>query len=278
VPADDRALIFVHIPKSGGMTLAAILQRHFEPPAIHGHPWSDHREIDLGDRDASRIRLLHGHVPYGSHELLSVPGDYITMLRDPVDRFVSLFYFIRSREQHELHPEATSMSLGEFAEAFEHHSRNHQTRLLSGALDDFSPATLEIAKRNLDERFSWVGLTDRFDESLLLLRRRFGWHDVWYRPVNVTPGRRPTASIEPAVADRLRELNALDVALVEHARARFDEALAREPDSFHRELAQFRSANRIYRRMAAAGDPLRRLLPTQVRSGLKRVVRPLRAR
>ena len=40
-----------------------------------------------------RIRYLSGHVPFGVHRVFDRPARYITVLRNPVERVVSSFYF-----------------------------------------------------------------------------------------------------------------------------------------------------------------------------------------
>ena len=66
-----------------------------------------------------------------------------------------------------------------------------QLGAISGDLDTpFGACTsdmLERAKRHIEERFSFVGITERFDESLVLLRRTFAWKPPYYVAANVTP-------------------------------------------------------------------------------------------
>ena len=49
---------------------------------------------------------------------------------------------------------------------------------------------LDLAVDRLGE-FSVVGLTERFDESAVLLTRALGWRRMVYTRENVTPNRKP---------------------------------------------------------------------------------------
>jgi hypothetical protein len=57
---------------------------------------------------------------------------------------------------------------------------NGQTCMLSGAGESVgfgkcSHDMLETAKRNIETHFAVVGLSECFNEALILLRRLFGW-------------------------------------------------------------------------------------------------------
>ena len=64
---------------------------------------------------------------------------------------------------------------------------NVQTKMIAGA-DYDAPCTAEIftqAKENLHRHFSVVGLSERFEESLALMKLRFGWKLECYSSFNV---------------------------------------------------------------------------------------------
>src|ERR1051325_3091753 len=137
---EERALLFLHIPKAGGTTLHSVIERQFSPAvtfSITGMtPSQSIKEfIELPPERRERIRLLKGHMPYGLHKYLSVPATYITMLRDPVDRVVSHYYFVRRSPGVGHHSEVSSgrMGLDDFVrERASIGANNDQTRLISG--------------------------------------------------------------------------------------------------------------------------------------------------
>jgi hypothetical protein len=255
-------VIFLHIGKTAGSSLRRILRRQFparevlEFRAPLPEPGRLRREgavaafATIPEADRARARLIMGHTTFGLHELVPRPSTYITMLRDPVALVVSLYGHILRTERHILHDEVVSrgLSLGGFVRSgISVEADNSQTRALAG--DTSTPfggcteAMLERAKTNVERHVAVAGLTERFDESLLLLGRTFGWTRLYYVAMNTAPRR-----IEPTAEEieEIRERNRLDLDLYAWAAARFEEQLAADP-SFDDRLRRFRRANRLYR-------------------------------
>ncbi|HEX8649823.1 MAG TPA: sulfotransferase family 2 domain-containing protein [Pyrinomonadaceae bacterium] len=291
IETEDKALLFLHIPKAAGTTLHSVIERQFAPSVTFtisgaGSPQGIKEFISLPPEQRERIRLLKGHMPYGLHKYLSVPATYITMLRDPVDRVISHYYFARKNPAHYLHQEVTSkkMTLADFVgSGLSTELTNDQTRLISGVekvntrlLDgterrtlraDPEPVTremLEIAKRNLREHFAAVGLFGSFDESLLLFKKVLGWTNVYYVRLNVTkdrPAKRQVPGEERALIERYNEL---DLELYEYARLRFEEAIRAEGAGFQHELRSFQRKNRLYETALKGYARTREVIPKMI--------------
>ncbi len=142
------------------------------------------------------------------------------------------------------------MDLGEFvASGVFREMDNGQVRQLTASghlpFGTCTPALLEQAIANLERHFCVVGLQERFDESVVLLRRALGWKiPPLYRRRNV--GRRPSAEAGLS-AETLRivqEHNALDLQLYEYALARLERTIHEQGPGFALELQLFRAANR----------------------------------
>ena len=89
-----------------------------------------------------------------------------------------------------------------------------------------------------------VGLTERFDESFILIRRALGWRLPMYETHNVSTAELP-APPTPAAIDLIRERNRFDLALYEHAESCSPPRWRPKGPSFRREVAAFRILNRI---------------------------------
>src|SRR5919108_6323105 len=105
---DREALIFLHIPKTAGTTLNRIIEWQYSPFAIYTmDPYriraTAERFKRLPETRRRRLRVVRGHMLYGIHEFLPQGATYITMLRDPVARVLSSYYFILRRPLHPLH-------------------------------------------------------------------------------------------------------------------------------------------------------------------------------
>src|SRR5438132_8576964 len=99
---------------------------------------------------------------------------------------------------------------------------NGQVRRISGMKAPFGQCTAEMlakAKQNIERYFSFVGLTDYFDESLLLLKRILGWRKPpFYIKAKVSPAESEQGKVDLKLIEAHNEL---DSALYDYAEARF---------------------------------------------------------
>jgi hypothetical protein len=260
----EPTIIFLHIGKTGGSSLRTILRRQFRrdeilefraPPPAEGRLRRE-RGLEifaaLPEATRDRARLVMGHAPFGVHAFIPRPSTYVTMLRDPMKLVVSLYHYIRRTPKHELH--ARLMSEGLSLEAFvtsgmSPETDNSQVRAIAGdtgtPFGACGPEMLETAKANLEERFAVVGITERFDESLVLLGHAFGWTRLHYLKANVAPAQDRTAPSPEAIGS-ISAQNSLDIELYEWATDRFDRQIASDP-TFADELARLQRSIHRYR-------------------------------
>lgn len=253
----ETTIVFLHLPKAAGSTLAGVMARQYEPGAVHAIEEPVWENLDrfkaLPEPRRHAVRLLLGHMPFGLHEWLRPPVRYVTMLREPLGRIASHFHYVRERPSHELFERIRpGMTVGDYVrERSSLELDNGQVRLLSAdPFVEFGAVTrdhLEAAKRNLLEHFEVIGVSDRFDESLLVMREALGWRRrILYLERNVTGAR--NHPLTPEDAEAVLTTNRLDAEL--HAFAR--ELLAARAAGRQAELRRFRAANRAYGRLARA--------------------------
>jgi galactose-3-O-sulfotransferase len=248
-----RWLVFLHVPRTAGTTFVHILERQYGGDGVlrlYDSTFGD--ELAALSRDElDRVRVVAGHFYFGAHVHLPGPCRYLTFLRDPVERVISHYYFVRRQPEHYLHTAASNMGLAEYVESCGRaEPNNDQTRLLAGralATSDgaWSPEMFDAAVSNLDNHFV-VGLTEEFDASLVSMRRLVRWNrPALYVARNV--GARPTdGEVSADVHQLIRSYNALDVELYRHGRERFDRQLAAHGSALTREIRLFRVLNRLY--------------------------------
>jgi hypothetical protein len=73
-----------------------------------------------------------------------------------------------------------------------------------------------------------VGLSERLEESLALMKLRFGWKLTSYSSFNVTRSRPKKDDLPKATLDLIREKNAFDIELYECGREIFENAVKRD--------------------------------------------------
>jgi hypothetical protein len=105
--------------------------------------------------------------------------------------------------------------------------------------------TLEAAKRNLKAGFAIAGLTERFDETVMLLKREFGWRRPFYIPVNVAPKRQRNEIVRPETIEIIRSKNKLDLELYDFAQSLFEQRVQQAGDGFAAEVAAFKRWNKV---------------------------------
>lgn len=210
----------------------------------------------MSETQRANVRILQGHMGYGLHRAVPHQTRYFTLLRDPIERVISFYYFVRRNKQHYLFDfvETENRTLKEFMESqVTPMVDNAQVRMISGVwLDvpfgDCDDELLDIAKKNLRDKFTVVGLTERFDETLLLLKRAFSWNNVFYTRKNVTKSRPRKYDLPPDQLQAVVDANHLDVQLYEYAQELFESHLGRQGITFPLELAILKLVNRAKQR------------------------------
>jgi len=283
---NSETVIFIHIPKAAGTTFYQVLNHQYKAQHIQyiKEGMSKQRSIDafrkLPEEKKTRLRCIRGHMPFGLHQWLPKPATYITILRNPVNRVLSQYYYIRRTPVHPLHSELIekNVSLEAYVRMMSDiNTTNLQTRWLAGYVDfdsvmppyeDLPADALDLAKENIENFFSVCGLTERFDESLLLMRRIHGWKNVYYIRRNV--GKRRSSKEQPSTATlRLIEKHEeKDLELCEYASKRLTETLnAHCIDD--EQVRQFRTLNRLLGFPVWACNTAYRILRTKIHTSLK---------
>lgn len=259
---NSQTVIFIHIPKAAGTTFYQVLDCQYKAQhMLHIKGGQDRKgSIDafrkLSEEKRARLRCIRGHVPFGLHQWLSQPATYITILRNPIQRVVSYYYFVRNTPRHHFHREVIerNLSLEDFVRKMvDINENNLQTRWISGWVDfdaslmppyeDLPAHALELAKENIKNHFVVCGLTERFDESLLLMQKVLRWKNVYYMRRNVGK-RRPSKGQLPVQTLRMIEkYEEKDLELCEHVAKKLQTML-----NTHRigdeQIRQFGSMNR----------------------------------
>src|SRR5271156_5324119 len=245
------ALIFVHLYKTGGTTLNRIIEWEYKLNRICSvEPtwwrWSYQRITRWSPARLARMDVFKGHMPFGLHSLVPRPANYVTVLREPVERAISDYYFARRFKPHIHHRAALRMTLEEYF--LEKHEHNLQSRILAGTNSrELFPsvcdsATLAAAKENLARQFLVVGLTERFDETLALLKVVLGWKVKRYRSFRVADNRIPNQLGEPATLALIHEWERFDIALYSYAASLFEKEIAAHREAVDAAIPAIREA------------------------------------
>jgi hypothetical protein len=240
-------LLFHHVPKTAGTSLISILRRDYAPDeflALYGpDAWSDARALAANGVPAG-VRCVATHT---TEVLVAGLGDSFracSLLRDPVERVVSMFHFILSIADRNPHRggrlgravKALGWSIGDIyrnlaggSEASSDRHRlfsvffNGQTRHLLGPYhstggmpfaEGCPPALSPYAARaeaELDRRYV-LGTIEQFPRSVELFARRFGWSCLGH-PRERVSDRPPSERLPAEQRSLILRYNALDAEL-----------------------------------------------------------------
>jgi hypothetical protein len=237
-------LVFVHINKTAGRTVRYILRSSYGPRHCEVEPW--HAEWGgppFTTSDLKRLRRIYpklasiaGHRLTGYTDLYEegTVFRYFTFLRDPLKLCASRFqYHVQYRRKADL----------VFEEWIQQEwLRNAQTKQIGGTQHAVD------AIRIIEGKDMFVGLTELFDESLVLLKGlRADDLDIRYTSVNVA--RTNTLAAELLSNHRSRqaivEANQEDLALYDYVKSDLFPIFQRDYGrSFDDKVAEYRNRSR----------------------------------
>ena len=234
-------LFFMHTPKTAGATLLPIVERQFDEDKIARwlYPF---QLLDMPPEFFTQYLYFHGHVEYSlMRSFLPKPPVTITMLRDPVERYLSHVGNYQRAPLSQI-PDTTPDIFNQFKRTsladfvydppevlvpLSRYVQNLQAKFLASEIDseqrplgeqkeliktlqyNLPVPDLEQAKRRLDQ-FAFVGLTERFQDSLFLMAYTFGWLPITeYKSINRQQPRPQQDKLPPDLLEKINDMNSL---------------------------------------------------------------------
>lgn len=169
----DHVVIQVHAPRTGGTTLRTQLNKLF---GIDVCLMNYRAEIEyLSDSDLIHYQQVSGHFSYGMHQYFSKKALYVTTVRDPVARFISLYSVIRARADHRLHIISKNLDINEFLIYCLKGNDPELTRQVKNLQCQFvcGEESFSLARKYIDEKYFLACIPEQIDSMIQLLGSTF---------------------------------------------------------------------------------------------------------
>lgn len=215
-------LLISHIPKTAGTSLRELVRAH-HPDALFVYEG----QLTLGTRNLEFMlefskntppSVVMGHYGYGAHRLLAVEPRYVTILREPIARVVSLYHHQKALPDSRFATEfAAGLTLHDFvASNITEMTNNHMCRVIAGIPPDAGMLLndrwlLDLALHNLRRHYLLVGRQEDFPTFVKALGALQGWPVAEVPSVNVAE--KPAPDLDARTRAIIASRNALDLEL-----------------------------------------------------------------
>lgn len=238
--SDNPLLVYLHVPKTAGTSFDELLQQNYG--ADYYRTRNRYYKEPLwkkADQYANRYQAIGGHMTFGLHGMVKRPCRYISFVRDPLSRMISLYWYILSHPAHTLHPFVVNLPFGEWllgdtAAALDNDlvrffSGRMQFGVRSGVGRAVTEQDCRRAIANINDHFDYVGVFEELEQSVNDMALLYGWEhgydDMHHLQMLDPPGGvherpRPDA-IDADLSDAFVSRNKWDYALCSYVLARF---------------------------------------------------------
>lgn len=210
---DNDIIAFTHIKKAAGTTFTHILRQNFflrhcdvMPLCKESNGIFQTPDLNILLKINPFLKSIAGHslLPHGDLLKSAKRIKFITLLRDPVERYISQYLY--------------NVSMNNYGHSFDDFlndpdSFNKQTRTISGSDNLFQAKTI------LKEHYFLVGTVEEFDNFLFILQRKLlpQGFNTYYRKINVARKQSPIRiNIQNKFNkyyDKIKDRNSLDIEL-----------------------------------------------------------------
>lgn len=210
--------VFLHIEKTAGTSLVSYFEDEFGDDFLYAHPSELVELKKSGVLD--KKTMVAGHFNFKEVLRFFPNRKIITFLRDPAERVLSFYNFVRERAitSDAVTKISKEMSLDEF---LDHCIKINDRRFVNGITLKFST---ELNVRNeLDsslinlEQIDFIGFQDRFEESLQKISEKYGFHKPEIIPRENVSSLNSNNNLPDSTMVKLISMNSNDQIIYERA-------------------------------------------------------------
>lgn len=210
--------IFIHIPKTGGTTLNTAINKtnwQTKPDFHYRHILYDTKKSNSGDIFLEKNREL-----YSSYDIFSI-------LRHPVDRLISEYFFIRDRKEFMGLIRRQPKNITEYAQNKQ--TQNYMTSFFLGGrmfpTKETTQNDLDKVIKAIDQLPIWVGIFEEYEKSMDYLAKQM--NIKWPKNIEVkrvTLNRPKLSEVTEELKQVIIDSNSIDMQLYNHCKDILDSA------------------------------------------------------
>jgi hypothetical protein len=221
-----RNAVFVHVPKTAGTSFHNALRTALGAGAVS--PSFIATRLTLADAQRlDRFKIISGHISMADVRRFFPDRIILTILREPIDRCLSWYYFARQPSTRAFAPDFVAAKQHEIDSFFNLNDREIYRNVVNRQVRQLGDHVLN-AESNLDRALdiatdvitsaAWVGRQEQLDADLAKLGVRIPELAGLTLPtLNVSDDRKAAHELDPELVARIRSLNEYDEEL--YARA-----------------------------------------------------------
>jgi hypothetical protein len=229
---NDALVVFHHLPKCAGTAFSSALSDYF---GAENYSWFHGPAGALEEmRNGTTLRSVAGHF-HLSHiyaKDITTPTIMVTLFRNPIDRVISQYYYLRRNSEHHLHGMAMQHSLEEvFTKGLARRLQmsNQITGMVTSLQHGSSESKMLNSAKNNVTKYTFFGFQEDLRTFSLLVEARLGISNFIIPDLTNHSRNRPGLhEVETNIIEVIKEHNQLDLDLYKFAWDTYNEKLKTE--------------------------------------------------
>jgi hypothetical protein len=213
-------IIFLHIEKTAGTSLSVALSQALGKKNFR---WISYPELLVSKdlKSISKMKVIAGHFSYGVHRILATKASYVSLIRHPIGRIESFYYYQRSTPTDSGYPQALNNDVNSWLKILYRNKsnliHNFQSMRLLG-MDTRLPFSNE-SKKNvisyLKKKYVFLDTHENVDLLLKFLSKSLGFNIKLMKSYKVNNSKPVNSEINLENMELLKSLNDLDFYIYE---------------------------------------------------------------
>jgi len=222
----QTTVLFDHLPKCGGTTINLYLTNHYPKRYVFRllgtNPKKSVEEFrNLPKKKRWSTKLIYGHAAHDLQGLTHPDTFAITVFREPIDRIISHYYYVKQTKNHYLHDKIINENIlledycsSNLSVELSNWYVTHFTGLSLLEVENNPNESIEIALKNILEMYDVIGFQEDIPFFVNQLKDRLSLKVPQnLEKKNKTKNRLQIEELNQETIDKISQSNSLDIKL-----------------------------------------------------------------